>query len=44
MTDERETGRAESDLVLEVIRELSRECGWTFGEFTEFYLSGLASN
>lgn len=40
MADEHETAVAASGLDLDVIRELSRECGWTLGEFAEFYLSG----
>ena len=40
MTDEHETAGAARGLDLDVIRELSRECGWTLGEFAEFYLSG----
>jgi HPt (histidine-containing phosphotransfer) domain-containing protein len=40
MTDTHGTGEAGSDLDLDAIRELARKCGWTFGEFVEFYLSG----
>lgn len=40
MTDKQRTEGAGSGLDLDAIRELSRECGWTFGEFVEFYLSG----
>ena len=39
MTDTHGTGEAGSDLDLDAIRELARQCGWTFGEFVEFYLA-----
>lgn len=43
MTDEDDTAGAESGLDLKVIRELSDECGWTLGEFAEFYLGGTGT-
>lgn len=39
MADSPRSG-ANGELDLDAVREMASECGWTLGEFVEFYVSG----